>query len=152
MRALVLGLLLLDSVPTRPASAAGRALMGEIVRVSLHGHREMGIGLRPNAGGWRIAVHGEATSIELTDQTGATHDKWVLPVGAQPLQLDAGRFLGGHAYRFELHHGGTVVERGLVYLFPARGGRTARVEFDVEADPTVSSNTDGIAVLPKSAL
>ena len=151
MRIFALSLLLLAS-PARPAAAAGRAVMGEIVRVSLQGRRELGIGLRPNAGGWRIGLHGEATSIELTDQTGSTHDKWVLPITAQPLQLDAGRFQGGHAYRFELHRGGTIVDRGIVYLFPARGGRNARVEFDVDAAATVSSNTDGIPVLPKSAL
>lgn len=152
MRALAFGVLLLAFVPTRPASAAGRTVLGEIVRVSLQGRREFGIGLRPTGSGWRIALRGEATSIELTDQTGATHDKWVLPIGAQPLQLDAGRFQGGHAYRFELHRGGTVVERGLVYLFPARGGRNARVQFDVDGGATVSSSTDAIAVLPKSAL
>lgn len=133
------------------AEAAGRALLGDVVRIALEGRREMGIGLRATAAGWRMNVRGQATSIELIDLTSATHDKWVLPVASQPLALEGPRFQAGHAYRYELHRGITVVERGLVYLYPPRGSRSARVEFEVEANgPT--SDDGGLGVIPKSAL
>jgi hypothetical protein len=142
---LVLAFLPLLSLPS-PAHAR---LPGHSVRVAIEGRREAGIGLRGDGRGWRLPLGGAAvTSVVLVDLTSPTRDKWVLPVDGKSLVLDGARFVGGHAYRVELMKGMTLVDRALVYLYPTRGGRTTKVEFDVDS----VDSSDELQLTPKSAL
>lgn len=150
-------LLLLCSALALPAEA--RTLMGPSVRVALAHGREWGVGLRSDGRGWRLSLGGAAgvTAVVLVDETASTHDKWVLTPQRGALLLDAGRFQPGHAYRVEVRRGSTVVERGLIYLYPSssggRGGRSTRVEFEADAgDLSAPVDEDMIRVQPKSAL
>jgi len=137
------------------ATAEARGLVGPSVRVSLEGGREWGVGLRGDARGWRLTLGstGGATSVVFIDETAPTHDKWVVEARGRSLVLESARFQGGHAYRVEIRRGSTVVDRGLVYLYPTRGARSARVQFDVDSvDLASAQDEDGIRVQPKSAL
>jgi hypothetical protein len=131
------------------AGPAQARLPGPSVRVAVEGRREPGIGLRGNGRGWRLPLGSAgATTVVLVDISSPTRDKWVLPVDGKALVLDGARFVGGHAYRVEVMKGMTLVDRALVYLYPTRGGRTTKVEFDVEG----ADSSDELSLMPKSAL
>ncbi len=151
MRKIILLALLTSALP-----AAARVLPSTSVHVLLDGHREPGVGLHGDARGWRLPITPDrgATDVVLVDETSPTRDKWILPLDGRAIFLEAGRFVGGHAYRVEVRRGTEIVERGLVYLYPSRAGRRAQVTFDV-GDGAVGSaagNGGGISLLPKSAL
>jgi hypothetical protein len=151
MRTALLALAFLVSLPF---GAHARVLGGNNVRVAIDGHREPGIGVHGGAHGWRLPIgHTAATSITLVDLTSPTRDKWVVPVQGQAIVLEAGRFIGGHAYRVELMNGITLVERAIVYLYPTRSGRSAHVElaFDDQDGDEVGADS-GLRIMPKSAL
>lgn len=131
--------------------AAARGVLGPVVRIALEGRREVGIGLHGEAQGWHIDLATEATSLVLFDETSTEREKWVVPVIGRGVRLDRSRFVGGHAYHFELHRGATVIESGFVYLYPAHGRRANRVEFGVDTDSQSRADL-AIAILPKSAL
>jgi len=145
MRLAAIALLLVAA----PALAAPLAVKnGSSVNVSLAGKRERGIGLRPQASGWRLELSRPADDVaELIDVTrGVAPTKWVLPVEDGALHLDSTRFVPGHAYRVALRKGGSA----LVYLYPPAQKRTSQVTF---ADDQVGGGDDGgIAITPKSAL
>jgi hypothetical protein len=134
------------------SSVQARVLPGAGIRVAIEGKREAGIGLRGDGRGWRLPLGqlAGATQVVLVDVTSPTHDKWVLPIEGKSVVLDGSRFVGGHAYRIEVLSGMTCLERGLVYLYPSRGGRATRVAFDVDGRDTLDDSE--IRLTPKSAL
>jgi len=157
MKTLACAALLSSVFACLPVRAEARVVRGSSVRVAIDGHREAGIGLRSDGRGWRLPLAGSGgvTSVVLVDVTAPNHEKWVLAVQAEdgPLTLDGARFVGGHAYRVEIRRGAAIVDRALVYLYPARGGKNTRVEFDVDGADSIASNSeDDIRLTPKSAL
>lgn len=157
MRTLASTLLIASLFACLPTRAEARVIRGSSIRVAIDGHREAGIGLRGDGRGWRLplAQAGGATSVVLVDVTAPTHEKWVLTVQSEDgtLTLDGGRFVGGHAYRLEVRRGAAIVDRALVYLYPTRSSKNARVEFDVDGPDSLASNNDeDIRLTPKSAL
>ena len=153
MRLICLALIISSLVPFA-GRADARVLPGPSVRVAIEGHREPGIGLHGSGRGWRLPLGAaEATSVVLVDVTAPTRDKWVVPVGGRAVVLEGARFVGGHAYRVEVMRGMTIVDHALVYLYPTRGGRTTKVEFDVDGDGAGDgAASDEIRLTPKSAL
>jgi hypothetical protein len=149
-----LGLPLALTAMSTSGFAADHAVQGESVRIALGGKREAGVGIRGNDSGWQVRVAADATSVALIDQTDVTHDKWVLPVASRALRLDRARFQDGHAYRYELHRGAAVIERGLLYLYPTRMARVGRVRFEAKNSASTEhvDSSGEIPVQPKSAL
>ncbi len=134
--------------------AATHVLPRTSVRVVQNGRREPGIGLRSNGHSWRLNLGDTAgaTSVALIDETAPAHEKWVLDIDGNSLELDAERFVGGHAYLVEVCKGPDVVEHGLVYLYPApASSRTAHVTLDSRADDNALDSGE-LPITPKGAL
>lgn len=154
MRTLIALATLLVSTVALGAPLPARS--GQTVRIAIAGHRQKGIGLRADSGGWRLALAGcdEAQLAEVSDVTdGATPSKWRVYVAGGALRFSAPRFLPGHAYRVELRSGQT----GFIYLYPP-AGKSARQRMifsdeDAATDPAPAGVTDdGIAIAPKGVL
>jgi hypothetical protein len=128
-----------------------RVRKGELIRVAATAdgaQHERGIGLRFKDGAWRLELADAApvSTAQVYDVTvGVVRSKWIVDVQKQVLVLDGPRFVAGHAYRVELPAGSL-----LVYLYPPPHTHPAHVTFDGPSD--VTTNTDGIAIQPKSAL
>jgi hypothetical protein len=142
------------SISGFPAFASPlRAKNGQSVRLMLSGQREVGIGLRPLRGAWKLDLLDAqgADSAEVVDVTaGAPASKWMMAVEAGALVFDGRRFMADHAYRVQLRRGNLPLGSALVYLYPAKMGAKSRVSFG--DDETHPDDDDGIAVTPKSAL
>jgi hypothetical protein len=136
-------------------SAAAHVLPRTSVRVLQNGRREPGIGLRSNGHSWRLNLGDTAgaTSVALIDETAPSHEKWVLDIDGNSLELDTERFVGGHAYLVEVCKGPDVVEHGLVYLYPSppSRSRTAHVTLDARADDNQPESAE-LPITPKGAL
>jgi hypothetical protein len=149
MRSLVLLVCLLWT--GAPAWAAPLKIKnGSPVRVSLHGQREAGIGVRPLRGAWTLELSGVAGEVaDIVDVTdGAVTTRWAVSVSERELVLDNERFIAGHAYRVKLRHG---TASALVYLYPPLRTATSFVGFG--DDETHGANDgDGIATTPKGEL
>ena len=102
------------------------------MRVAIEGRLEHAVGLHPRDGAWELQLQTKAlpaplTRAELVDETSRAHEKWVLPLDDDTLRFDAERFVPTHSYRVELYAEGTLVERGVVYLYGDRTTRRAGV-------------------------
>lgn len=149
MRVATLILALLVSLPA--AAVPLRAKNGSTMNLKVAGKHERGIGLRTDGKAWRLeigALEGTAEVFDVTPNVIAS--KWVVPVVNGALVFDATRFIGGHAYRVDLRHGGSA----FVYLYPPKlGSKNSRVVFaDSDAAAPHGEVGDGIAITPKSAL
>jgi hypothetical protein len=125
------GLLLLVAGGTA-AAAPLKMKGGSPVRVSVHGKREAGIGLKAQKSGWKLdttATPDEvADVIDITD--GAAGAKWTVEVRDGALLFDNERFIAGHAYRVTVRKGMESVGSALVYLYPPVSSARSRVTFE----------------------
>lgn len=152
MKAAWLGLGLWALVGGNAAAAPLRIRNGSSVRVALHGKREVGVGVKPQSGGWRLELSAGADEvadvIDVTD--GASEAKWTVTVRDGALLLDEERFVAGHAYRVLLRRGAEPVGATLVYLYPPAMAPRHKVSFD-DADRGPGASED-IAVVKKPTL
>jgi hypothetical protein len=129
--ALSLGIVVTMVMGTAAASPL-RIRNGSSVRVAIHGKREMGVGLRARAGGWRLELAtGENETVDVVDITdGANAARWTVEVLDGALLLDEERFVAGHAYRVTLRHGTAELGTALVYLYPPSAAGRHQLTFD----------------------
>jgi hypothetical protein len=125
---------------------------GSSVRVALQGKREVGVGLRPNAGGWRLELSTSMGAVaDVFDVTeGATASKWTVAVDDGALFFDQETFVAGHAYRVLVRRGAESLGATLVYLYPPSVASRHKVTFD-DADAT-GSGGEGITITKKPTL
>ena len=117
------------------------------MRVVLPGKREAGVGLHPNAAGWRLelSVPTESGTAELVDVSSGT--KWVVDLTNGAFTLDNERFLPAHAYRVSIKTKGSTAE-SLIYLYPPRYTKQQLV-FESDSDDATAAP---LASVPKGAL
>jgi hypothetical protein len=145
---ILIGSLLFSLFVAAPAVAAPvRSKNGEAINVRVAGKHARGIGLRAQTSGWRLELAGGArASASLFDVTdGVLPTRWVVQVVDGALELDAARFVAGHAYRLELRG----ADSAIIYLYPPKGARASHVEL---SDDEQDLGDEGIAITPKSAL
>jgi hypothetical protein len=130
-----------------------RARNATSVRVAVDGRRERAFGVRGAAHGWRLELLGARAAVaEIHDVTpGAQPGKWLVPLDDDAVVFDDARFVAGHAYRVELRRGVESVGSALVYLYPPRAQKSARVQFD-DSEAASSDGDDEIAITPKPSL
>ena len=152
MRGLALGLMMTVVVGGSAIASPLRIRNGSSVRVVVQGKREVGVGLRPRAGAWRLelasAPNQSADVVDVTE--GANGTKWSVDFVDGALVLDEARFVAGHAYRISVRHGSEVLGSALIYLYPPAVASRHKVTFDdAEAG---SAGGEDIAISKKPTL
>jgi hypothetical protein len=136
----------------------------EAVRVAVNRQPRLGLGVKPSAGseGWRLQLKdpkdGTAQVVDVTPGTAARTLK--LSMNAGELVFDTVRFVGGHVYHVQLHHGADTTSSGFVYLYPSAAPKPAPQKampqhLKFETDATTDrrpEESDGIQITSKSGL
>jgi hypothetical protein len=151
----ILGLGLFMAVGGTAEASPLRIKGGSPVRVSMHGKRETGIGLKAQKSGWRVDVSAStpdevADVIDITDGSAGT--KWMVEVRDGALLLDNERFIPGHAYRVTIRKGMDPLASALVYLYPPVSSARSRVSFDDDSNAGGLGMDGEIGVMKKPTL
>ena len=152
MRGLIVAISLVATLGGSAVAAPLKIRNGSAVRVALEGRHEAGVGLRPQAGGWRLEVAATPGAVaDVFDVTeGATALKWRVELEDGALFFDQETFVAGHAYRVLVRHGAEALGAALVYLYAPSVTSRHQVTFD-DADSS-GDGSEGPTVAKKPTL